>query len=89
VFRFLVLAIAAIFRPRALLIAEKLGLRQKLLVLGRARHPRARLRSWIGASGFWQADGLAVGVASLLIVKPSDWAGWLLDLAIFSTSEGL
>jgi hypothetical protein len=35
VFRFLVLAIAAIFRPGALLIAEKLCLRQQLLVLRR------------------------------------------------------
>jgi hypothetical protein len=43
------LAFAAIFKPRALLIAENLCLRQQLLVLQR-RHPRPRLmifrRSW-------------------------------------------
>ena len=68
-FRFLVLAFAAIFRPRALLIAENLCLRQQLLVLQR-RHPRPRLsnadrRFWILASrwlGGWRN--------SLLIVKP-------------------
>ena len=50
--RLLVLAIAAIFRPKALLIAENLCLRQQLVVLQR-RHPRPRLsdadrRFWIG-----------------------------------------
>jgi hypothetical protein len=44
VFRFLASAIAAIFRPRALLIAENLCLRQQLLVLQR-RHPRPRLNA--------------------------------------------
>jgi len=38
----LLLAIAAIFRPKALLIAENLCLRQQLVVLYR-RHPRPRL----------------------------------------------
>src|ERR1700745_1667118 len=54
VLRLLVLAIAAIFRPKALLIAENLCLRQQLVVLHR-RHPRPRLsdadrRFWILAS---------------------------------------
>ena len=61
--RLLVLAIAAIFRPKALLIAENLCLRQQLVVLQR-RHPRARLsdadrRFWILASRWfsdWQAS---------------------------------
>jgi hypothetical protein len=75
VFRFLVLAFAAIFRPRALLIAENLCLRQQLLVLQR-RHPRPRLsnpdrRFWILASrrlGGWRH--------SLLLVKPETVLSW-------------
>jgi hypothetical protein len=75
VFRFLVLAFAAIFRPRALLIAENLCLRQQLLVLQR-RHPRPRLsnadrRFWILASrwfGGWRD--------LLLIAKPATVLGW-------------
>jgi hypothetical protein len=75
VFRFLVLAIAAIFRPRALLIAENLCLRQQLLVLQR-RHPRPRLsdadrRFWILASrwlGGWRN--------SLLIVRHETVLSW-------------
>jgi hypothetical protein len=43
VLRLLILAIAAIFRPKALLIAENLCLRQQLVVVQR-RHPRPRLR---------------------------------------------
>jgi hypothetical protein len=59
VLRLLVLAIAAIFRPKALLIAENLCLRQQLVVLQR-RHPRPRLsdadrRFWILASR-WFGD---------------------------------
>jgi len=69
VFRFLVLAFAAIFRPRALLIAENLCLRQQLLVLQRW-HPRPRLsnadrRFWILASrwlGGWR-NSLPIGKA--------------------------
>ena len=93
VFRFLVLAITAIFRPKALLIAENLCLRQQLLVLQR-RHPRPRLsnadrRFWSLASrwfGGWRD--------LLLIVKPETalrWQrlGWgVLDVAIFSPSKG-
>jgi hypothetical protein len=80
VLRLLVLAIAAIFRPKALLIAENLCLRQQLVVLQR-RHPRPRLREadrrfWILASR-WFTDWRH----PLLIVKPEtvvDWqrAGW-------------
>ena len=65
----LILAIAAIFRPKALLIVENLCLRQQLVVLQR-RHPRPRLsdtdrRFWILASRWfsnWRHP--------LLIVKP-------------------
>ena len=92
-FRFLVLAFAAIFRPRALLIAENLCLRQQLSVLQRD-HPRPRLsnadpRFWILASrwlGGWRN--------SLLILRPETVLSWqrrgwsLLDVAIFSPSEG-
>jgi hypothetical protein len=51
VFRLLLCAIAVIFKPKALLIAENLYLRQQLLVLQR-RRPRpclsnADLRFWI------------------------------------------
>jgi hypothetical protein len=51
VLRLLVLAFAAIFRPKALLIVENLCLRQQLVVVQR-RHPRPRLsdadrRFWI------------------------------------------
>ena len=60
-FRLLLWAIAAIFRPKTLLIAENLGLQQQLLVLQR-RYPRRRLsnadrRFWILASrwfGGWR-----------------------------------
>jgi hypothetical protein len=55
VFRLLILAIAAIFRPKALLIAENLCLRQQLVVPPRRVTP-------IGAFGSWQADGSAIGV---------------------------
>jgi hypothetical protein len=59
VLRLLVLAIGAIFRPKALLIAENLCLRQQLVLLQR-RHPRPRLsdadrRFWILASR-WFSD---------------------------------
>jgi hypothetical protein len=68
VLRFLVFAIAAIFRPKARLIAENICLRQQLLVLQLSRrtfkfertdgeaHPSTRPTSWasrgIGASFF-------------------------------------
>jgi transposase InsO family protein len=75
VLRSLVLAIAAIFRPKALLIAENLCLRQQLVVLQR-RHPRPRLsdadrRFWILTSrrfSNWRHP--------LLIVKPETVLGW-------------
>jgi hypothetical protein len=71
----LVLAIVAIFRPKALLIAENLCLRQQLIVLQR-RHPRPRLRDadrrfWILASR-WFTDWRH----PLLIVKPETVLGW-------------
>ena len=75
VLRLLILAIAATFRPEALLIAENLCLRQQLVVLQR-RHPRPRLRNadrrfWILASR-WFSDWRT----PLLIVKPETVLGW-------------
>jgi hypothetical protein len=75
VLRLLVLAIGAILRPKALLIAENLCLRQQLLLLQR-RHPRPCLsdadrRFWILASRWfsgWRNP--------LLIVKPETVLGW-------------
>jgi putative transposase len=73
--RLLVLAIGAIFRPKALPIAENLSLRQQLVVLQRG-HPRPRLsnadrRFWIlGSRRF--SDGRN----PLLIVKPETVLGW-------------
>jgi hypothetical protein len=74
VLRLLVLAIAAIFRSKALLIAENLCLRQQLIVLQR-RHPPPRLRDadrrfWILASR-WFTDWRH----PLLIVKPETVLG--------------
>ena len=73
--RLLILAIVAIFRPKALLIAENLCLRQQLVVLQR-RHPRARVsdadrRFWVLASR-WFSDWRH----PLLIVKPETVLGW-------------
>ena len=73
--RWVVRAIAAFFRSKALLVAENLCLRQQLLVLQR-RHPRPRLqdqdrRFWILASRWcphWRQ--------SLLIVTPGTVLGW-------------
>jgi hypothetical protein len=75
VLRLLVLAIAAIFTSKALLIAENLCLRQQLVVLQR-RHPRPRLsdadrRFWMLASR-WFSDWRH----PLLIVKPETVLGW-------------
>ena len=74
-FRLLLWAIAAIFRPKTLLIAENLCLRQQLLVLQR-RYPRPRLsnadrRFWILASrwfGGWRRP--------LRIVRPETVLRW-------------
>jgi hypothetical protein len=75
VFRLLLCAIAAIFRPRALLIAENLCLRQRLLVLQRRRSrpclSDADRRFWILASrwfGGWRHP--------LRIVKPETVLRW-------------
>ena len=67
--RFLVWVISAALKPKALLVAENLCLRQQLLVLHR-RHPQPRLRNadrqfWICASRWF-----AGWRNSLLIVKP-------------------
>jgi hypothetical protein len=75
VLRLLVLAIAAIFRPKAPLIAENLCLRQQLVVPER-RHLRPRLsgadrRFWVLASR-WLSDWHH----PLLIVKPETVLGW-------------
>jgi hypothetical protein len=75
VLRLLILAIAATFRPKALLIAENLCLREQLVVLQR-RQPRpclrnADLRFWILASR-WFSDWRR----PLLIVKPETVLGW-------------
>jgi putative transposase len=75
VLQLLILAIAAIFRQKALLVAENLCLRQQLIVL-RRRHPRPRLRDadrrfWILASR-WFSDWRQ----PLLIVKPETVLGW-------------
>jgi hypothetical protein len=75
VLRLLILAIAAIFKPKALLIAENLCLRQQLVVPQR-RHPRVRLSDADRRFGSWQADGSAIGGNPLLIVKPETVLGW-------------
>ena len=74
-FRLLLWAIAAIFRPKTLLIAENLCLRQQLLVLQR-RYPRPQLsnayrRFWILASrwfGGWRSP--------IRIVRPETVLRW-------------
>ena len=75
VLHFLVWAILAALKPKVLLVAENLCLRQQLLVLQR-RHPQTRLRNadrqfWICASR-WFADWRN----SLLIVKPETVLRW-------------
>ena len=74
-FRLLLWAIAAIFRPKTLLIAENLCLQQQLLVLQR-RYPRRRLnnadcRFWILGSrwfGGWRRQ--------LRVVRPETFLRW-------------
>jgi hypothetical protein len=61
VLRLLILAIAAIFRPKALLVEENLCLRQ-LVVLQR-RHPRARLSDALLDPGKPMVQRLAASVA--------------------------
>jgi transposase InsO family protein len=75
VLHFLVWAILAALRPKALLVAENLCLRQQLLVLQR-RHPQARLcnadrQFWICASRWF-----AGWRNSPLIVKPETVLRW-------------
>ena len=74
-FRCLLWAFAAAMRPRLLLIADNLCLRQQLLVLQR-RKPRPRLtdtdrRFWILAYRWFVGWG-----TSLLIVKPETVLRW-------------
>jgi len=89
VFRFLLWAILAALKPKALLVAENLCLRQQLLVLQR-RQPRPYLKTvdrffWVLASrwlGSWRN--------LLLVVKPQTvlkWhqRGWLCILKTLST----
>ena len=93
-FRFLVLAFATIFRPRALLIAEDLCLRQQLLVLQR-RHPRPRpsnadRRFWILASrrlGGWRNSSPIAEPETALKLAATGPEG-LLDVVMFSPGEG-
>ena len=73
--QWVVLAIVAVLKPKALLVAENLCLRQQLLVLKR-RPPRPRLtdadrRFWIFACR-WFSDWQE----SLLVVKPETVLGW-------------
>jgi putative transposase len=75
VYQWVARAIAGFFGSRASLVAEKLCLRQQLLILQR-RHPRPRLtdadrRFWILASRrFWGWR------RTLLVVKPDTVIGW-------------
>ena len=92
--RWVALAIAVLFKPKAFLVAENLCLRQQLLVLQR-RHPRPRLpdadrRFWILACR-WSSDWQK----SLLVVKPETVLGWhrrglalLSALALSAPTEG-
>src|SRR5262245_2240023 len=74
-FRWLLWAFAAAMRPRVLLVADNLCLRQQLAVLQR-RTPRTRLeeadrRFWILACRWFSG-----GRSSLLIVKPGTVLWW-------------
>ncbi len=94
VVRWMALAIIELFKPKALLVAENLCLRQQLLVLQR-RHPRPRLADadrqfWIIACR-WFSDWRK----SLLVVKPETVLGWhrrglalLLALALSAQTKG-
>jgi hypothetical protein len=69
VLRLLVLAIRAIFRPKALPIAENLCLRQRLVVLQR-RYPLPRLSDADRRFSILASRGFSDWRHSLLIVKP-------------------
>ena len=66
VLRFLVWIISAALKPKGLLVAENLCLRQQLLVLQR-RHPQPRLRN--ADRQFWIApvDGSLIGAIRSLL----------------------
>jgi hypothetical protein len=89
VVRFLVWVISAALKPKALLVAENLRLRQQLLALHR-RHPQSRLRNadrqfWICATQFASycetrngAEVASTGLTCLLVLAlkspaPEDW----------------
>ena len=66
VLHFLVWAILAALRPKALLVAENLCLRQQLLVLERSTRRRTcAMRT--GSSGFARVDGSLAGAISFLL----------------------
>jgi hypothetical protein len=85
VLRLLVLAIAAIFRPKTLLIAENLCLRQQLVVLQRRRELR---RSALLDPGKPMVQRLAASVADCETGNSSGLAAsgleGVLEVAIFS-----
>jgi hypothetical protein len=85
VLRLLVLAIAAIFRPKTLLIAENLCLRQQLVVLQRRRELR---RSALLDPGKPMVQRLAACVADCETGNSSGLAAsgleGVLEVAIFS-----
>jgi hypothetical protein len=66
VLHFLVRATLAALRPKALLVAEKLCLRQQLLILQRSTRRRACAMQ-IGSSGFAPVDGSLVGAILFLL----------------------
>ena len=85
--RFLVWIISAALKPKALLVAKNLCLRQQLLVLHR-RHPQSRLRNadrqfWICASRWFAGRR-----NSLLIVKPETVLRWHLMQGTAEYSRG-
>jgi putative transposase len=73
VLRSLVLAIAAIFRPKALLIAENLRLRQQLVVLAASTASLERRRSALLDPGERMVQRLAASVADC---EPETVLGW-------------
>jgi hypothetical protein len=71
-FRWLLWAFAAATRPKVLLVADNLCLRQHWRSCSAARHGRAsRMRT--GVSGFWRVGGSA---ASEALIKPETVLWW-------------
>src|SRR5262249_9728654 len=75
VVRLLVWAIAVAFKPKALLVAEDLCLRQQLIVLQR-RCPQPRLSNADRRFWIWISRWFAGWRTSLLIVKPETVLRW-------------